>query len=256
MQIYNNDFHHKGLSKSYSSYFSSNPDNRSKNEVSISKRKIRERENEHLKEKGEKLESPNESDISFKLEGKKQCSCRGTNLNCYKCDGTGFIEDNYDNPLLYEPIKSQKTEIHSSEKQLVLIKLSSKKLSQEVFNCPYCKMVYTKESSLNIHIENLHGRYSRINKIKTLTKLQKEEKQIRKKEKLIQKNLNKIECEYCNKKLNSENALKKHMNKKHLEKLETKEKVTKEFVPQRDSVKIAHKKYTIEDLANKGWIIK
>lgn len=67
MQIYDNDFHHKGLSKSHSSYFSPNPDNRSKNEVSFQKKKNREREEKHLQIRGEKLVSPNESNISFKL---------------------------------------------------------------------------------------------------------------------------------------------------------------------------------------------
>lgn len=252
MQIYDNNFHHKGLSKSHSSYFSANPDNRNKNEVFPEKRKIREREENHLKIRGQKLESPNESDISFKIEGKKQCICRGTNSNCYRCNGTGFIEDNYDNPLLCEPIKSQKTEIDSSDKQSSLIKLSSKKLSQEIFKCPYCQMEYSRESSLKIHMENFHGRYSRINKIKTPVKVQKEEK-------LVQNNQNKIKCEYCNKKLNSKNALKKHINKKHLEKLEVKEKTIKEYIRKKNGLRIVNKlnkKPTIEDLANKGWIIK
>ncbi len=52
MQIYDNDFHHKGLSKSHSSYFSPNPDNRSKNEVSFQKKKNREREEKHLQIRG------------------------------------------------------------------------------------------------------------------------------------------------------------------------------------------------------------
>lgn len=161
MQIYDNDFHHKGLSKSHSSYFSPNPDNRSKNEVSFQKRKNREREEEHLEKRGVKLESPSESDISFRVDGKKQCTCRGTNLSCYKCNGTGFIEINYENPLLSKPL--EKTDDYASdEKKTKTIILTTKISKNPVFKCPNCEREYDKESSLKLHIEAAHPiKYSR-----------------------------------------------------------------------------------------------
>lgn len=245
MQIYDKDFHHKGLSKSHSSYFSENPDNRSKNEVSLSKRKIRERENEHLKEKGEKLESPNESVISFRLEGKKQCSCRGTNLNCYKCDGTGFIEENYDNPLLYEPILSQKTEINISNKQSVLIKLSSKESFQEVFKCPYCEMEYLKNSSLKIHIQNLHQQHFKNEKMKNSWK-----QRFSKNDRLFDN----IHIDKSNKKEKTKNNSDDNViNFKHkIEKINTYKSKNKGL----KVVNKINKKATISDLVNKGWTIK
>lgn len=245
MQIYDKDFHHKGLSKSHSSYFSENPDNRSKNEVSSFKRKIRERENEHLKEKGEKLESPNESVISFRLEGKKQCSCRGTNLNCYKCDGTGFIEENYDNPLLYEPILSQKTEINISNKQSILIKLSSKESFQEVFKCPYCEMEYSKDSSLDIHIQNLHKQHFKNEKMKNTWKLR------------FSKN-NRL---FDNTHINTSNKKQKQKNNSddNVINFKHKSEKTNTYKSKNKGLKVVNKinkKATISDLANKGWTIK
>lgn len=249
MQIYDKDFHHKGLSKSYSSYFSANPDNRGKNEVSLQKRKIREREEEHLRKRGEKLENPTESDISFKLEGKKECSCRGTNLNCYKCNGSGFIEKNYDDPLLTKPLLSEiKTSL--SDTQPTVIKLTTRKIIEGMFKCPYCELKYEKNSSLKIHIENIHK--SNNTKIKRASK-----------PKIVKQKKSLSDTVPFDKNIPNKKVVGKEKNKLEIiPNKKLKESNIKDFKPKKDGLKIVNKvnkkdkSISINDLASKGWTIK
>lgn len=250
MQIYDKDFHHKGLSKSHSSYFSPNPDNRGKNEVSFQKKKNREREEEHLQIRGEKLVSPNESNISFKMEGKKECSCRGTNLNCYKCNGSGFVEKNYINPLLIEPVNFPENKNSSSNTQATIIKLTTKKVLEGMFKCPYCELKYEKNSSLKIHIENVH----KSNNIKIIKAS---------KPRIIKEKKNLLDTNIFDKKTINKNIAEKIKNKNEIiPSKKLKESTITDFKPKKDGLKIVNKinkkdkPISISDLASKGWTIK
>lgn len=250
MQIYDNDFHHKGLSKSHSSYFSPNPDNRSKNEVSFQKKKNREREEKHLQIRGEKLVSPNESNISFKLEGKRECTCRGTNLNCYKCNGSGFVEKDYVDSLLIEPVKLSEIKSNVINTEITVIKLTTKKVIEGLFKCPYCELKYEKNSSLKIHIENVHK--SNNIKIKKASK-----------PRIVKQKKNLLDTNTFDKKTMNKKITEKIKNKNEIiPSKKLKESTITDFKPKKDGLKIVNKvnkkdkSISISDLASKGWTIK
>ena len=241
MQLYKDGFHFKGNIKSHSSYFSSNPDNRSKNEISVQKRKNKDREEEHIKIRGEKLDSKNESDISYKIEGKKQCSCRGTNLNCYKCNGSGFVEEDFESLLLCKPIIKKEPDDKKKFSQNKVIKLSSKNLKKSKYKCPYCKREHNGEESLRTHINNIH---------------KKQKKNIK-----SQENQSSFYCKYCNKKLKGKKALRDHINSNHsaVSNNQIQMKIKKYKKKQKDGLKIVKKRnenYSVKDFVEKGWTLK
>ena len=239
MQIYNQDFHFKGRSKSYCASFSPNPDNRSKYEISPEKRKIRDREKTHIENRGEKLENPNEATISFKLERKKECSCRGTNVNCYKCNRTGFIEISHETPLLEEPVQNTNFCKSYMTKKPKIINLSSKATVHKTsYKCPYCEREYEQESYLKTHIDNIHKKTKKYDKsIKS--------KKFSTSKKSKWKSIDKIIGEKSSDEKTYIQFEKKDIDKNHMS--------TKKDFKVSNGGNIQN---TIESLASKGWNIK
>lgn len=96
-----------------------------------------------------------------------ECSCRGTNPNCFKCGGWGLIGDeiaqqrvNPDHLPLSSPGKStrkkNKKRVVKRKKLRISGPLKTRNIFENMATCIYCKAVL-RPNNLNRHLKIVHG---------------------------------------------------------------------------------------------------
>ncbi len=134
--------------------------------------------------------------------------------------------------------------------ETTVIKLTTKKVIEGLFKCPYCELKYEKNSSLKIHIENVHK--SNNIKIKKASK-----------PRIVKQKKNLLDTNTFDKKTMNKKITEKIKNKNEIiPSKKLKESTITDFKPKKDGLKIVNKvnkkdkSISISDLASKGWTIK
>jgi hypothetical protein len=95
-----------------------------------------------------------------------ECSCRGTNPNCFKCGGWGWLGDGIAQQRVNPDHSSLSPGKHTSQKYKergfkrkklkISDPLKTRKMFENMATCIYCKAVL-RPNNLNRHLEKVHG---------------------------------------------------------------------------------------------------